>query len=464
VPGTGFTHFRSNGDKTGTKKRFLDPSYLPASIYPKNFDLTIPKWHVEYHFYNPLTRKKERFKVYEDINRFKGVEKIQFALNLKDAVNIALKSGYNPFSHLVAAKEEEEKTKEGETILKPVEQTLVKTVTRNVNSNRKTDAQVKAEKLKVQQDNHNKDFTGARSHYTIPQAFNYFLTEKKEKGKAPATISRYKTAIEFLTEYLDEKGMLQAKAYEIKAAHLLNFLKEYSDTKKWGNKTYNNHLGSLQVIFNFLALNIHGVIEKNPIEGAEYKNTLSTKHTAYSNLQLQNMLKKVREKEDLFMEGIILTVYYAAIRAKAELRDFKISNILFDRDLIRLDAEGTKGRRDDYIPLDPVLKEFFIKHNLDKLPKDWYVFGNKNQPGPVKAGANHYSMLFKTYRDEAELSDIFTLYGFKHTRAVDLATAGVDIYAIMQLFRHQNLDDTMTYLRDLGCTINRKATENSRVI
>jgi integrase len=398
--------------------------YTSASIYPESLDLAIPKWHIEYHSQNPFTGKKERFKVYEDINRFKGIEKIQFALNLKDAVNIALKSGYNPF-----------------------------------------DAQLKAvELLKKQDEELKRQSTGARSHYTIPQAFNYFLTEKKEKGKAPATISRYKTAIEFLTEYLDEKGMLQAKAYEIKAAHLLNFLKEYSDTKKWGNKTYNNHLGSLQVIFNFLALNIHGVIEKNPIEGAEYKNTLSTKHTAYSNTQLKNLLGLVRDKKDKYMEGIISTVYYAAVRSKAELRELKVSNIDFDRDLLRLDAIGTKGRREDYIPLDPQLKSFFISQGYHNLLPNWYVFGNKNQPGPIKAGTNHYSTLFQIYRDHAGLSDKYTLYGFKHTRAVDLATAGVDPYAIMHLFRHQNLDDTMTYLRDLGCTINRKATVNSRAI
>jgi site-specific recombinase XerD len=399
-------------------------NYTPAKIYPDTLDLSVQKWYVEYRYLNPVTLQKDRFKVYEDINRRSGHDKVAYALLLKDSVNQMLRDGYNPFAAEIEVIE-----------------------------------RMKQEKLKAVT-----DAVHLKPNYTVVQAANYFITEKKDSGKADSTIDRYKGHVHLFLSWMNERSLLLIKMSEVSAEQLLSFLREKSAAEEWSNKTYNNYLGTLQAWLNHLSKNIHGIIEKNPIEGAETKSTLSRKHAAYTDQHLSWILTAVRKRKDVFVEGLILTSYYACIRSKAEMIALRAGNILYDRDLLLLDAEGTKGRREDYVPLDPELKSFYISQGFEKLPPDWYIFGNCGKPGPLPATANYYSEKYKEYRDYLKLDDRYTLYGFKHTRGIHLANTGIDPYAIMQLYRHKSLDQTMTYLRDLGCTINRKATENSRKI
>lgn len=395
--------------------------------------LSVNKWYVRYSYRNPGTGKFERIKVYEDVNRFKGEDKIKYSILLRDAINLQLEQGYNPFAGEIEVKE----------VISEYKQVL---------------ASVPSD----------------RSKYTVMQAFKYFLDKTKDSGASKATNDRYRSHINLFKHWLNARKMLLTPAAAITADHVMAFMKEYSEMVlpkskewpkgkiKWNNKTYNNYLGSFQSCFNFLSKSIHGVIPRNPIEGAETKITISKKHTAYSDKQLQRLLAVVREKKDTFMEGIILTVYYACIRSKEELRSFRVGNILFDRDLIRLDAEGTKGRRDDHIPLDPELKKYYLELDLDKLPADWYIFSNTRQPGPKQAWANMYAETFRPYRDQLQLTDDHTIYGLKHTRVIHLVLSKKSPYAIMQLTRHTTLDQLMAYLRDLGLTINYEAVEDSR--
>ncbi len=391
--------------------------YIPAKIYPENLDLKIKKWYIIYRYENPVTFEKERFRVYEDINRQSIEDKADYAKRLRDAVNIALKAGYNPF-------DEERKI------------------------------QVKIKKA----------INGDRSEYTIIQAMQYFIDVCKKKKLAPTTINRYSTGINNFKNWLNERKMLLTLASEIKAQHILNCLEEGRTKEKWEGKTYNNHLTNMHVLFNLLAKKIHGIVKGNPIQGAETERTNTKGHAAYTDRQISHILTLVRKRKDIYMEGVILTSYYAAVRSKEEMINLRAGNILYDRDLILLDAEGTKGRREDYIPLDPALKQHYIDQGYDQLPKDHYLFGKMGKAGPLPAASNYYSNLFRDYREQLNIDQRHTIYSFKHTRAIHLAMSGVDIYAIMTLFRHKSIAQTTIYLRELGATINRDAIGSGRTI
>lgn len=457
---------KHRGDHTGTEKkqRFLTMKYTPAKIYPDFIDkidnlqqlfvqgkvtqeqftlgyaailqeaLEVPKWHVEYRFRNPNTNKRERFKVYQDINRQQGQGKVEYAKRLQAAVNTRLMEGFDPFK---AAYE-------------------VQMVTTK-----------HAEKIKLQQQTD-------KSNYNIIQALNFFIKSKEKQGIADSTMDGYASSVRFFKNWLNEHDMLLAPAGSITDTQILSFLDEYAELeipkspiypqgkRKWGNKAYNNQLNYIGIAFNFMAERPHRIIPESPLYDPQHRETFERKHTAYSDQQLTTLLKLVRNKRDKFMEGVILTVYYACIRSKAEIRALRAGNILYDRDLIRLDAEGTKGKRDDHIPLDPILKQFYIDQGYDKLQSDWFIFGSNSEPSPIQAGENYYAKKFRPYREEMGLSEVYTLYGFKHTRCIHLATAGISPYALIQLTRHKNLEELMAYLRNLGVSLNYDAVKNSR--
>ena len=102
----------------------------------------------------------------------------------------------------------------------------------------------------------------------------------------------------------------------------------------------------------------------------------------------------------------------------------------------------SKNKKDDYVPLtDFVLTNYVQKGRLFKAP------------------VNYYGQKFKKIKDALGLHKDYSLYGIKHSRGIHLAEAGADPYTIMQLFRHSNLEITMSYLRGLNININREATE-----
>jgi site-specific recombinase XerD len=410
-------------DKIAVQDRQLKDGLITSDQYRKNCEeiitwaLSIKKWYIAYRYEDPVTFERERFKVYEDINLQPLNTKVEFAKRLKDAVNLSLKAGYDPYAEAARVKEKAKKVAEGD-----------------------------------------------RSDYTMMQAMQYFITIKKKNKLKKSTIDRYNTGLNDFKRWLNKRGMLLIKASEVKAQHILDCLEEGRKKEKWEGKTYNNHLTNMHVLFNLLAKKIHGVVKENPIEGAETEKTTTKGHAAYSDKQLSHILSLVRSRKDTYMEGLILTSYYAAVRAKEEMLNLQAGNILYDRDLISLDAEGTKAGEDQYIPLDPALKKHYIALGYNTLPSDYYLFGNSGKPGTRPATKNYYSRLFSEYRDELNISQRHTLYAFKHTRAIHLAMAGVDIYAIMSLFRHKSIAQTTIYLRELGAVINREATGTGRVI
>lgn len=401
--------------------------YREAQIYPADLNHDIKKWYVIYFYYNSNTHQFDRFRVYENINRYKGIEKESYARTLRDAVNYALRCGYTPFSEDLVIKNHLAQARE-----KRVE-----------------------EKKKAQD-------SSRKENYTVLQAMKYFMDAKTSKGNAEGTISRYQTGMNFFKEWLNERKMLLTPICSITAEHVLSYLEEYEKKRGWTGKTYNNQIGTMHTFFNYLALPIQGIIHVNPIKGAETKTTLAQKHAAYTWQQVQQIITLVRKRKDILMEGLVLTSYYACVRAKEEMRHLRAGNILFERDLIKLDAEGTKARREDYIPLDPELKRYFLEHQIDKLPADWFIFGHGGRPGPEMAYKNMYATRFREYRDNLGIDARHTLYGFKHTRNIDLVRAGVSPYDLMVLNRHKNIDETMTYLRDLGLAINHAMLQNSK--
>jgi site-specific recombinase XerD len=397
--------------------------YRAAKIHPVNMDLSVNKWFVYYSFMHPLTGKFERFKVYEDINLHTGDDKIQYAKDLRDAVNETLKKGYSPYDEGIKQQ------------------------------------QIIAE-LKHRAEQETAEDLG---NYSMPRALNLFLKAKQKAGKSPATMNAYNTVADIVKNWLNDNALLLAPARSLTGKQLLDMLQREADKRKWENKTYNSKLLYLETILNWLAMPLNGqIIPHNPIKGAEQRTVLQNKPSAYTDEELDAILSEVRRVKDVYMEGIILTCYYAAVRSKAEMRGLKGSNILFDRDLLLLSADATKARREDNIPLDPFLKRFYLQQGFDKLPKDWYIFGKGGAPGPHRATANYYSERYRPYREKFNIPEEKKLYNWKHTRAVHLGKLKVDIYAIKQLFRHKSIEETENYMRDLGIVIDRAAVQNSR--
>jgi integrase len=249
----------------------------------------------------------------------------------------------------------------------------------------------------------------------------------------------------------DPAGSLQKKYVELA-------LQEAAKVNKWSNRTYNNNLTFLKTALKFLF--DEGIIPKSPGAGISKKKSKSKKHRYYDPENFAKVRKLMKEHDPLLFFAASL-VYYLCIRSQRELKHFKIGNIFPDRKQVLIQAEEAKTDADRFIPIPdellPILKELKAKY-----PPEYYVVGashkNKfirhNVPCPEPFGKNFLTARFSKIRKLAGLGEDYTIYGFRHTRAIHLKQDGASDEEIMRLMGHTDFITTSKYLRDLGLTVD----------
>jgi integrase len=184
--------------------------YKLASIYRGK------SWYVEYSFKDPSTGKFKRFKIKEDLNRIKDKEeKERYADQLRQAINLNLKEGYDPFK----------------------------------------------KKLVV-----------AVKNWTLVQGLNKFKTDLPNRGLRKRTIQSYESVLRMLYKY--SAPIANENIKEIKKQQIQQVL--MNAKKKWSNTTYNNNLTFTKAIFSYLV--DHEILETNPAERIKPLPQTITKH------------------------------------------------------------------------------------------------------------------------------------------------------------------------------------------
>lgn len=335
------------------------------------------KWYVYYSFKNPDTGKFLRIKIYKDINRYKGEEREEHAALLVTAINEWLKDGGNPF-------EVEEQ----------------------------------------------------KQSWSFIEGLNYFKQKIPEMGLRPKSVSDYSSFIETFTSHTTKYHQKPINA--ITKAEALNMLLKMKEERKWGNRTYNNHITLCRVVFNYLSQ--HSITEVNPFKEVKPLKETSTKHRPFTKSEWE----AIKEKAPIDLLTFILFLYYSGTRPN-EARQLKHEHLLRERGLLLIPGNISKNRQDGYVP---------VPDQLFNLVKgDGLIFGMSR---------NYYGAKFTKLKKQLKLSSDHTLYSIKATRAIHLADDGASPYAIQALFRHSSLDMTMIYLRGLGVNVGREVADKAR--
>lgn len=276
-----------------------------------------------------------------------------------------------------------------------------------------------------------------------------FIAYCKDKRLRVNTIRAYSAIADMLKVYF-LKGN---KIYEPIETFTKDDLRQFfaSHRSQWSNTTINNNITYVRAIFNWFVK--EDIITRSPALALEMLPVNVTKHKVYPT-DIAEALKEDVKKRDPELYDFMQLIYYCALRPK-EIRMLQVKHVVFDRQLLFVPADISKNKTDDYIPLgEDVIS--VLKERANK-PKDFYLFG-----GEKPRSTNFFAMRYKPFKDKFKLTEDYSLYSFKHLRAIDLATAGANPYQIMKLFRHKNIDVTMTYLRDLGLTDFKEIHEKTK--
>jgi integrase len=363
-------------------------------------------WYIEYYYRIPVAVRhlydnKEwyRFRVTEDLNRRKGDDQKVYSEWLIDEVIRILAAGYNPFEPDLAGEEA---------------------------------GQDEIELPKVM---------------TAKDGLQLFLEKWALRGLEARTKYKYEHYIGRLIDWLIGNNLHNKDMRLIDSDHIEQFLQDQQKEFKFGNREYNNTMDFVRTAFIFLKKKKH--IDSVPTDGLTKLRAKVSKHRYYDEATLQSITKALIN-QDPYTYLACQTVYHLCIRSDKELMNLKVGNILWDQDKVFAEAEGTKGNADRYIPMDSKIKALLKNHLANKYPAEYYVFGINGEPAAKPFGNGFFAKRFRKVRDAAGISDQHTIYGFKHTRVINLKQDGATDADIMSLTGHRDFGAYAKYLRDLG--------------
>ncbi len=142
-------------------------------------------------------------------------------------------------------------------------------------------------------------------------------------------------------------------------------------------------------------------------------------------------------------------VYYCFIRP-GELRNVRIEDVDMDLWQIKLRAEISKNKKDQFVVIPNGLRKDLEKMHLEKYPANYYLVGKSGFPAATQIPINWISNKHREVLRHLKYSAEYNLYSWKHTGVVQSYNAGMGLKELQLQLRHHSLDMVKIYLDSLG--------------
>lgn len=279
-----------------------------------------------------------------------------------------------------------------------------------------------------------------------------------KRNVSPNTILAYKdTFVQFITFMKEEKGFDVEKLTleKITRECVVGFLDWIQENRHCCNATRNYRLAALRSFFSYLQY-------ENPERMDEWQKILSIKVKRHNKKNISYLtidgIKLILEQPDLSTHNgrrnlaLLALMYDSGARAQ-EIIDLTPSNIRFDYPcVIKLFGKGGKAR---IVPLQSeqvlFLKKYMQDNNLMQPYAGQYpLFSNNRNEKLTRAGVTY---ILKTYADQARkinpaiIPDTVSCHSLRHSKAMHLLQAGVNLVYIRDLMGHVSVQTTDVYAR-----------------
>jgi site-specific recombinase XerD len=141
--------------------------------------------------------------------------------------------------------------------------------------------------------------------------------------------------------------------------------------------------------------------------------------------------------------AILFTAYSAGLRV-SETVNLKLKHI--DSDRMQILVEKSKGKKDRYVMLSPVLLDILRNYLLWVKPAPvTYLFENPSYPGAAYSSRSAQK-IFQVARQMAGIQKDVSFHSLRHSFATHLLEKGIDIRYIKELLGHFDIRTTERYL------------------
>ena len=245
------------------------------------------------------------------------------------------------------------------------------------------------------------------------------------RGYSPGTVKAY---------VCGARGFLRFSPYPIDQidqdlAH--EYLVHLKDVKGLAGSTINQALFAIRFLFT-------QVVHK-PWEPGRFRCHKHPRRLPVA-LSLEEIFRILSKIGNLKHRTMIMTAYSAGLRV-SELTHLKCRDI--DSKAMRILVHG-KGGKDRYVMLSTRLLEDLRRYWYAYRPGVW-LFPGQDRSRPV--GPKTIQRVFKHARDAAGIDKPATPHSLRHSFAIHLLEAGVNLKHIQELLGHSSIQSTMIYLK-----------------
>lgn len=305
----------------------------------------------------------------------------------------------------------------------------------------------------------------------ISKFFSSYLVN--ERGASKNTISSYRDTLVQLIKFMERVHNINVNKLQIKhltAERIKEFLFWLEREKKVSTATRNTRLTALHSFLKFVRYdNIDCLNEIQKIMAIKAKKTLTVtvKYLTTEGIKLllaQPDTSTLKGRRDLAMMALM---YDSGCRVQ-ELADLKVGYISFQNNpTIKIVGKGNKARLVPLIDAQiDILKQYMKEHNLLTPEKnDHPLFFNSNGS---KFTRQNISYMLSNYANRAKglhpelIPDTISPHTLRHSKAMHLLQAGVNIVYIRDILGHATIRTTEIYAK-ADSKLKREAIEKAYV-
>lgn len=297
-----------------------------------------------------------------------------------------------------------------------------------------------------------------------PTDFSYYLTRfltkylPGESGASNNTISSYRDTFILFLRFLGDEKNISADNLTLNMI-TKNIVVEYlgwvEEVRRCSTATRNVRLAAIHSFFKYLQYeNPDNLLEWQKVLSIPVKKT-KKKTINYLTLDGVKLLLKMPNIETLAgrRDLTLLTLMYETGARVQEIIDLTPSMIRLDKPYtIKLIGKGNKAR---IVPLmEPavqILKRYMEEQGLLKNSLNLYpLFFNKRKEKLTRAGVNYVLAKYKNLAREENktlIPEVFTCHCLRHTKAMHLLQAGVNLVYIRDILGHSSVQVTEIYAK-----------------
>jgi len=287
-----------------------------------------------------------------------------------------------------------------------------------------------------------------------------FLTKylPADRGMSDNTIASYKATFILLISFMQEQKSIPANKLMFKhftRECVEQFLNHLETIRKCSSSTRNTRLAALHSFFAYVQYDYPEHIDEcSKILSIKVKRA---KRKSINYLSVEG-IKLLLEQPDLSTrKGVrdlaLLALMYDTAARVQEIIDLTLSSLRLDKPYtIKLIGKGTKAR---IVPLmeEQVahLKQYMERNGLLNNEKNEHpLFYNSSKEKLTRAGVNHilqhYASIAKK-KSPGLMPDKISPHSLRHTKAMHLLQAGVNLVYIRDILGHESVTTTELYAR-----------------